>query len=145
MNFRNCKSKLAKLLQLLIRLIIVSALSMNLNAQTQFTVFEKSINEIQEALEKGDVTSVELVDQYLARIAAYDKKGPQLNSIVRINANARIQAADLDEERENSGARSKLHGIPILIKDNYHCPENNLRKEGCQPFKKTCLKNHKKK
>ena len=93
---------------------------MNLFAQAPFTVFEKSINEIQEALEKGDVSSVELVDQYLARVAAYDKKGPHLNSIVRVNENARAQAAVLDEERKNSGARSMLHGIPILIKDNYN-------------------------
>ena len=50
------------------------------------------------------MTSVELVDQYLARVAAYDKKGPHLNSIVRVNENARAQAV-LDEERKNSGAR----------------------------------------
>ena len=51
-------------MQLLVGLVTVLAFSMNLFAQAPFTVFEKSINEIQEALEKGDVTSVELVDQY---------------------------------------------------------------------------------
>ena len=89
MNFRNCKSNSTRLTQLLVGLVTVLAFSMNLSAQARFTVFEKSINEIQEALEKGDVSSVELVDQYLARVAAYDKKGPHLNSIVRVNENAR--------------------------------------------------------
>ena len=120
MNFRNCKSNSTRLTQLLVGLVTVLAFSMKLFAQAPFTVFEKSINEIQEALGKGDVSSVELVDQYLARVAAYDKKGPHLNSIVRVNENARAQAAVLDEERKNSGARSMLHGIPILIKDNYN-------------------------
>ena len=92
----------------------------NVFAQAEFSVFEKSISEIQNALTEGRVTSVELVDQYLARIAAYDKVGPRLNSIVRVNDNARVRAAELDEERLESGARSQLHGIPLLIKDNYN-------------------------
>lgn len=83
-------------------------------------VFEASISDLQIALENGTTTSVDLVDQYLARIAAYDKQGPALNSIVRINSNAREQAAALDAERGQSGARSLLHGIPVLVKDNYN-------------------------
>ena len=89
-------------------------------AQTEFSVFEKSISEIQQALAEGRTTSVEVVEEYLARISAYDKLGPRLNSIVRVNENAVARAAELDEERAKSGARSQLHGIPLLIKDNYN-------------------------
>lgn len=83
-------------------------------------VFESSILELQSALDDGAITSVDLVDQYLARIEAYDKQGPVLNTIVRLNPSARIQAAELDDERARTGARSLLHGIPVLIKDNYN-------------------------
>ncbi len=89
-------------------------------AQQAFSVFEASLDEMQQALEDGQVTSVELVRQYLARIEAYDKQGPALNSIVRINAQALDQASALDQERAQSGPRSALHGIPILVKDNYN-------------------------
>lgn len=89
-------------------------------AQPEFDVFEKSITELQLALDEGVITSVNLVEQYLARIAAYDKQGPELNSIVRVNKNALQRAAELDSERSRSGPRTQLHGIPILLKDNYN-------------------------
>ena len=82
-------------------------------------VFEASIPDLQEAMSDGRVTSVQLVDAYLARINAYDRGGPALNSMVYLNANARAQAAALDQERALGGARGPLHGIPIILKDNY--------------------------
>ncbi|MCH7932495.1 MAG: CHRD domain-containing protein [Gemmatimonadetes bacterium] len=82
-------------------------------------VFEASIPDLQEAMADGRVTAVQLVDAYLARISAYDQRGPALNSIVYLNPNARAQAAALDQERARSGARGPLHGIPIILKDNY--------------------------
>jgi Asp-tRNA(Asn)/Glu-tRNA(Gln) amidotransferase A subunit family amidase len=100
---------------------IVFVLSINNTiGQPNFNVFEKNIAELQQALDDGSITSVNLVEQYLARIAAYDKQGPKLNSIVRINRRALRQAAELDAERARSGPRTKLHGIPILLKDNYN-------------------------
>ena len=89
-------------------------------AQPEFDVFEKSITELQRALDEGAITSVNLVEQYLARIAAYDKQGPELNSIVRVNKSALQRAEELDSERSRSGPRTQLHGIPILLKDNYN-------------------------
>ncbi len=88
--------------------------------QTSFNVYEASITEIQTALEAGEVTSVELVEQYVARIEAYDKQGPALNSIIRVSDDAIEQARRLDAERSASGPRSLLHGVPILVKDNYN-------------------------
>ena len=100
--------------------LVMVAFATYATAQTEFSVFEKSISEIQQALSEGRTTSVEVVEEYLARISAYDKLGPRLNSIVRVNENAVARAAELDEERAKSGARSQLHGIPLLIKDNYN-------------------------
>ena len=84
-----------------------------------FEVTEASILELQAALEDGRATSADLVDRYLARIAAYDRPGPALNTIIRLNPLARRQAESLDEERAAGTVRGPLHGIPILMKDNY--------------------------
>ena len=61
---------------------------------------------------QGKVTSVALVDAYLARIAAYDHQGPALNAIIRLNPAARADAAALDAERKAGHVRGPLHGIP---------------------------------
>ena len=82
-------------------------------------VFEASIPDLQEAMAEGRVTSVQRVDAYLARIRAYDQGGPALNSMIRLNPDALMQAAALDQERALMGARGPLHGIPIILKDNY--------------------------
>jgi amidase len=89
-------------------------------AQPQFDVFEAGISEIRDALDGGQVSSVQLVQQYLDRIQAYDKQGPKLNSIVRVNPQALAQAQALDTERERTGSRGPLHGVPIVVKDNYN-------------------------
>lgn len=89
-------------------------------AQSQLNVSEASIMELQSALTEGRVTSVELVEQYLSRIELLDLAGPKLASIVRINPEALAVAAALDEERRRSGPRSLMHGIPIVVKDNYN-------------------------
>ena len=84
------------------------------------SVNETSIADLQRMLASGEVNSVKLVEQYLARIDAYDRAGPRLNSIVRVNPAALEIAAELDRERLESGPRGPLHGIPVLIKDNYN-------------------------
>jgi amidase len=84
-----------------------------------FDVHEQSITDLQAAQTAGRVTSRGLVDSYLARIQAYDQAGPRLNSIVVLNPRAREDAEALDRERAEKGPRGPLHGIPVLIKDNY--------------------------
>ena len=88
-----------------------------------FDVMEKSIEELQRAMEAGQVTSRQLVDAYLARIEAYDQQGPSLNAITVLNPRAREAADALDAERKSKGPRGPLHGIPILVKDNYETIE----------------------
>ena len=88
-----------------------------------FDVTEKSIEDLQKAMQEGQVSSRQLVELYLERIAAYDLRGPALNAIVAINPQARDDAARLDDERASKGSRGPLHGIPILVKDNYETVE----------------------
>jgi amidase len=85
----------------------------------RFDVFEKSILELQDAMERGETTSSELVHQYLERIEAFDERGAALNSFVYINPHAIEEARALDRERVERGPRGPLHGIPIALKDNY--------------------------
>ena len=84
----------------------------------QFEIEEATIDQIQDAYDSGRLTAVELVQGYLYRIEAYDKKGPSLNSIITINPKALERAAELDAERLRTGRRGPLHGIPVLLKDN---------------------------
>jgi amidase len=84
-----------------------------------FDVFEKSIGQLQSAMEAGTITSRQIVEQYLARIDAYDQRGPAINAFIALNPRALDDAAALDAERRTRGARGVLHGIPIAIKDNY--------------------------
>ena len=67
-------------------------------AESNFRLEETTISEIQEAVSAGALSSEKLVELYLARITAYDRAGPRLNSIITINPNARVEAAALDKE-----------------------------------------------
>jgi amidase len=82
-------------------------------------VHEASITQLQTEMTAGRLTSVQLVDAYLARIAAYDRQGPTLNAMITVNPNARRDAAARDAERQAGRVRGPLHGVPVVIKDNY--------------------------
>ncbi len=99
-------------------LCLVLATSLALQAE-HFDAFEKTIPELQDAMERGELTSVELVRQYLARIEAFDQRGPKLNAMIYLNPRALDDAAELDRERSERGSRGPLHGIPVILKDNY--------------------------
>jgi hypothetical protein len=79
---------------------------------------DATIAELQRAMRNGRITSVELVDFFLARIEAYDDAGPELSALITINPRAHAEAAALDAERAASGPRGPLHGIPLVVKDN---------------------------
>lgn len=101
---------------------------------------EATIPQLQRAMRTGQITAVELVEFYLARIAAYDDAGPALNALISINPHAREEAAALDAERAESGPRGPLHGIPVMVKDNIDTAEmpttaGNLVLERFRPAK----------
>ena len=77
-----------------------------------------SIADLNGAFAAGVLSSERLTGLYLARIAAYDKTGPALNAVLRLNATALADARALDDERRARGPRSPLHGIPVLLKAN---------------------------
>lgn len=79
-----------------------------------------TIAELNAAFNSGALTSEKLVEMCLARIAAYDHQGPGLNAVMVLNAKAVDTARLLDAERKSKGPRSALHGIPIVLKDNYN-------------------------
>jgi amidase len=99
--------------------LIACSLTLAAQSGTTFDVTEKSIAQLQGAMQSGQVTSRQLVDAYLARIAAYDRLGPRINAVIALNPSAAAEADALDRERAAKGARGPLHGIPILVKDNY--------------------------
>lgn len=103
-------------------LIVIGAAGRSALAQSggaSFDVAEKSIRQLQAAMAGGQVTSEQLVERYLTRIRAYDQAGPRLNAVIFINPNAAAAARALDVERKQRGPRGPLHGIPVLLKDNF--------------------------
>jgi amidase len=89
-----------------------------------YDVEEKSIAQLQSDLTSGVVTSEQLVQAYLDRIAEIDDAGHTLNSVLSLNPQALEQARALDAERAAGRVRGPLHGIPILLKDNIESVEN---------------------
>jgi amidase len=85
----------------------------------QIEVAEASIRDLQGAMTSGRATSVEITSAYLARIEAYDRGGPRLNALLRLNPEALAEAEARDRERANGTVRGPLHGIPVVLKDNY--------------------------
>jgi amidase len=84
----------------------------------QFELEETSISELAEGMASGKYTARSIAEKYLERIEAIDWQGPTLHSVIELNPDALAIADALDKERKEKGARSPLHGIPILIKDN---------------------------
>jgi Asp-tRNA(Asn)/Glu-tRNA(Gln) amidotransferase A subunit family amidase len=83
----------------------------------QFQVVEKTIDDIHAALKSGKLTVHQLVQAYLDRIEAFDKRGPALNCIITLNSKALEEADKLDATYKRSGMAGPLHGIPVLVKD----------------------------
>ena len=83
-----------------------------------FDLEEITVAELQAGMAAGRYTSRGVVEQYLARIAAMDRAGPSLQSIIETNPEALDLAERLDRERAATGPRGPLHGVPVVLKDN---------------------------
>jgi hypothetical protein len=81
-------------------------------------VREFNIGTLQDEFESGGLTSAALCEAFLGRIAAIDRAGPTLRSVIELNPDAVGIAADLDAERRLRGPRGPLHGVPIMVKDS---------------------------
>jgi amidase len=97
-------------------MMVSSACSVGAAAQ-QFDVMEATIPGVQAALDARRLTCRALVQAYLDRIDAYDKRGPMLNAVQHINARALLEADSLDVVQRSRGARGPLHCVPVLLKD----------------------------
>lgn len=78
-----------------------------------------TIADLNKAFASGKLSSEKVVAAYLARIAAYDKKGPTINAVITLNPKALEIAKTLDAERKAGKVRGPLHGIPVVLKDNF--------------------------
>lgn len=102
--------------RLMLLAFLVGTTSLTIRAQrAPFTVVETSLADVQSALRSKRVTSVQLVTQYLTRIATYEDL---LHAALHVNRNALREAEVLDRERRAGRLRGPLHGIPIAVKDN---------------------------
>ncbi len=134
------------LVVLMLALSLVSVPGIRRDAAAQghhgprFEVWEKTISELQAALEAGEVTSRELVELYGDRVDAYDGHGPRLNAIRDFNPRALQIAHRLDQDRRHGRGGGPLFGIPIIIKDNTNTDDQpttagSLALEGSIPLR----------
>jgi amidase len=97
-------------------LLLVLALIRAELPAAEFDLQTASIADIDRAFAAGALTSERLTELCLARIRAYE---PKLHAVLALNPAALAQARALDAERKAKGPRSPLHGIPVVLKDNY--------------------------
>ncbi len=88
-------------------------------AQRPFHVEETTIADVHAAMRAGRLTCHALVEAYLDRIDAYDKKGPDINAITVVNPDALATADSLDKRFASSKQFvGPLHCVPMIVKDN---------------------------
>lgn len=109
-----------KLLTLTVCFITLTALEYGQapSGSGKFKLVEATIAQLHQAMRERKVTCRQVVEGYLERIRTYDQS-TRLNAIVTINPNALAEADRLDREFKRTGKLRRLHGIPVIVKDNY--------------------------
>lgn len=100
-------------------MVAIPALVAGAQARPQFNVVEATIDGVHAAFKARTLTCRHLVQLYLDRIAAYDRKGPGLNAIVVVNPQALPIADSLDRRYAREGLTGPLHCVPTIVKDNF--------------------------
>src|SRR5882724_943798 len=85
----------------------------------KFDLSTATVADVNAAFDSGALSAEKLTALYLKRIQAYNDSGPKIHAVIFLNAKALEEARALDAERKAKGPRSPLHGIPVLLKDNY--------------------------
>ena len=88
------------------------------NTEPLFSVLEKSVEQVQDAMARGATTSEDVVREYLTRLTLYDRGGPAFRAMLALNPRAIADARALDAERAAGRVLGPFHGIPIAFKDN---------------------------
>jgi len=88
------------------------------------------ITRLQREMQAGTVSSRQITQWSLNRIAAIDDAGPMLNAVIAINPDALAIADERDAERRAGRIRGPLHGIPVLLKDNIDTGDRQLTTAG---------------
>ncbi|HTQ29059.1 MAG TPA: amidase family protein, partial [Puia sp.] len=95
-----------------------------------FPLNEVTIDQLQQKMQRGELTSRSITEAYLQRIEQVDKKGPALHAIIELNPDALAMADNLDQERKGGKLRGPLHGIPVLVKDNINTGDSMMTTAG---------------
>ena len=98
-------------------LLFVTGCAPSPEPETRFDPVEATILEMQRAMEEGRLTSREIVEAHLVRIAMYEDR---VNATISVSASALEEADRLDRERAAGMVRGPLHGIPVALKDIIH-------------------------
>ncbi|HTE43304.1 MAG TPA: amidase family protein [Steroidobacteraceae bacterium] len=100
-------------------IVLIANLTYVSTFASSFPVEELSIEQLHAAYKTGKVNAADVMQAHLDRIAAYDKQGPLLNSIITVNPSALSDAAALDVKFKMTGKFvGPLHGVPVIVKDN---------------------------
>ncbi|MEJ0046491.1 MAG: amidase family protein [Rhodospirillales bacterium] len=78
----------------------------------------RTLTDLAAQLRQGHLSSRQITQWYLDRIAALDRQGPKIQAVIAVNPQALVEAGLLDDERRAGHVRGALHGLPILVKDN---------------------------
>ena len=92
-------------------------------APAAFSVFEKTVTQLQDAMTRNLVSSEDITREYLARLSQYDRHGPTFRAVLSINPRAIADARARDAERASGRIRSPFHGVPVVFKDNIDAVE----------------------
>lgn len=101
-----------RLLGLIVSIVVIGCAS----PPERFELVETTVSDIHAAFQSGELTAQGLTRQYLKRIDEYDDS---LNAFLTLNPRSLIRAAELDAEFAETGILRPMHGIPIVVKDNY--------------------------